>query len=407
MTTVELKYQCLYWANQHFKYVQLLDSNNYQHDDYSAYDHLIAASNKKCSIHSFEDLKSEVNQNKWLFGFFSYELKNQIEDLFSNHPDNVGFDEIGFFEPEVLMAIKNGSLHFLKGDSKVLSKEIKACKPVFEGLQSIKMESRFLKANYLDTIESIKEDIREGTYYEINLCNEFYIEERKIDPFSVFYHRNHLNPNPFAAFLKWDNLYCLCCSPERFIARRGNTLIAQPIKGTIKRSINANENESLKNQLKNSLKDRAENVMIVDLLRNDLSKSCIPGTVEVPELFGVYSFPNLHHLISTVLGELKDEVHFIDAIKNAFPMGSMTGAPKIKVMECIEKYEKVKRGLYSGSIGYIQPDGNFDFNVVIRSFMYNSESYYLNYQSGGAITIDSDPESEWQEVRLKAKNILK
>ena len=155
----------------------------------------------------------------------------------------------------------------------------------------------------------------------------------------------------------------------------------------------------------NSAKDRSENVMVVDLVRNDLSKVCKEGTVRVDELYGIYSFPQVHQMISTVSGELKEEVCFTDILKATFPMGSMTGAPKNKVMHLIEKYEQTKRGIFSGAVGYISPNGDFDFNVVIRSIMYNADTSYLSFQTGSAITFYSDPEKEWEECLLKAEAI--
>ena len=199
----------------------------------------------------------------------------------------------------------------------------------------------------------------------------------------------------------------LCGSPERFLRKKGRQLISQPIKGTIRRGVTQQEDEVLRQQLHQSLKDRAENVMIVDLVRNDLARSCQAGTVRVPELFGTYPFRQVWQMISTVTGQQHEQVDWLAAIKNAFPMGSMTGAPKVMSMQLIEKYEKSRRGLYSGAVGYITPNRDFDFNVVIRSILYNQIRQYLSFQVGGAIVYDSDPEQEYQECLLKAKGMLK
>jgi para-aminobenzoate synthetase component 1 len=165
--------------------------------------------------------------------------------------------------------------------------------------------------------------------------------------------------------------------------------------------------EQNKEELFHSSKDRSENVMVVDLMRNDLSKICKEGTVNVDELYGIYSFPQVHQMISTISGELKKNISFSEIIQATFPMGSMTGAPKKKVMELIEQYEKTKRGIFSGAVGYISPAGDFDFNVVIRSIMYNSMSGYLSFQTGSAVTFYSDPEKEWDECILKAEAMKK
>ena len=237
----------------------------------------------------------------------------------------------------------------------------------------------------------------------MNFCQEFYAENCGILPSEVFLRLNELSLAPYACFYKWNERYLLCASPERFMKKIGKTIISQPIKGTIKRGKTHKEDQKLKEQLLNSEKDRAENVMIVDSVRNDFARSCKAGTVKVEELFGIYSFQQVHQMISTIKGTLKPDCHFIDAIKNTFPMGSMTGAPKVITMETIEQYEHTKRGLYSGAVGYITPDGDFDFNVVIRSILYNNLTNYLSFQVGGAIVYDSDPESEYEECLLKAK----
>jgi para-aminobenzoate synthetase component 1 len=228
-----------------------------------------------------------------------------------------------------------------------------------------------------------------------------------LNPVETYLRLSEISSAPFGAYYKLNDKYLLCSSPERFMKKAGNKLISQPIKGTIKRGGTDEEDIELKHSLLNDVKERAENVMIVDLVRNDLAKSCRPGSVKVEELFGIYTYPTVHQMISTVTGELDEQTHFIDALRNAFPMGSMTGAPKIEVMKLIEYYETTKRGLFSGSVGYITPDGDFDFNVVIRSLFYNEANKYLSYSTGGAITYDSIPEKEYEECMLKAKGIMK
>ncbi|MBK5269686.1 MAG: anthranilate synthase component I family protein, partial [Bacteroidia bacterium] len=271
-----------------------------------------------------------------------------------------------------------------------------------------KMQNRISKEKYISVVRQLKQHILRGDCYEINYCQEFFAEHSVIDPVAVYKKLSAVSPNPFSALYKMNDQWLICASPERFLKKRGNEILSQPIKGTSKRNVtDADDDKGNKDELLHSAKDRSENVMIVDLVRNDLAKVCEEGTVKVDELFGIYSFPQLHQMISTVSGELKENVAFSDIIRATFPMGSMTGAPKKRVMEMIEKYETTKRGIFSGAVGYISPDGDFDFNVVIRSIMYNAASGYLSYQAGSAITFNSDPEKEWEECILKAEAMKK
>jgi para-aminobenzoate synthetase component I len=219
-------------------------------------------------------------------------------------------------------------------------------------------------------------------------------------------HLNAISPTPFSGFFKLKDRYILSATPERFLCKRGNKLISQPIKGTAKRSADLAEDLRIKAALKVNIKEQSENVMIVDLVRNDLTKSAVKGSVKVDELFGIYSFPQVHQMISTISCELDPTVDLIEAIRNTFPMGSMTGAPKIKAMELIDQYERSKRGVYSGSFGCISPTGDFDFNVIIRSILYNAEEQYLSFQVGGAITYAANAEEEYEECLLKASAIM-
>jgi len=278
------------------------------------------------------------------------------------------------------------------------------------------IRSRFSAQEYMDTVERIQQHILKGDCYEMNFCQEFYAEKAVIHPLNAYASLSRFSPNPFSAYYKLGDKYLLCMSPERYLKRSGNTLISQPIKGTSRRDTGNKELDELsKNNLRTSEKERAENIMVVDLVRNDLSRVCKKGTVKVDELCGIYSFPQVHQMISTISGELENDTSFCDIIKAAFPMGSMTGAPKKRVMELIEQYERSKRGLFSGSIGYIHPEGDFDFNVVIRSIAYNAAAAYLSFhtgsaitfRSGSAITFRSDPAGEYNECLLKAEAIKK
>lgn len=361
-----------------------------------------------------DSLKSIYSNKDWLFGYIGYDIKNDLEDLQSENPDGLGFNDIFFFQPRIVMLDNDDNLivkYFpnLDSEDSIMELIVKLDNandiPEFSSNVEI-FKRKFSKSEYLKTVEQVKEHIQRGDIYEMNLCQEFFAENIEINPAATFIALNRYSPTPFASFLKANNKYVISASPERFLRKIGNKIISQPIKGTISRSICPEEDEQIKIQLQNDPKERAENIMIVDLVRNDLSKIAEVGSVNVDELCGVYPFRQLFQMISTISCNIKPEHDFIDVIKATFPMGSMTGAPKIRAMQLIEHFEKTKRGLYSGSIGYISPDHDFDLNVVIRSLLYNKESKYLSFSVGGAITIHSDPEMEYQECMLKAKAIL-
>lgn len=352
--------------------------------------------------------------NGWSFGFVSYDYKNKIEpQLSSNNIDNVLFAEKHFFSPELLFVITENEVEIHYEPTIYTAEQVVE---LFNGIlaleieiatnQNIKINSRLTKTEYLDKVEALKEHIQLGDIYEVNFCQEFYADQVDINPINLYHKLNQKSPTPFSCFVKHNDNYLLCASPERFIMRSGDKIISQPIKGTIKRGVTEAEDEALKEELKNDPKERSENVMIVDLVRNDLTKIAKKGSVNVDELCGIYTFPQVHQMISTVSAKI-DKGEELGVILNAtFPMGSMTGAPKIRAMELIEEYEVTKRGLYSGTVGYINDNNDFDFNVVIRSITYNQKNKYLSYMVGGAITALSDPEKEYEECLLKAKAML-
>jgi len=262
-------------------------------------------------------------------------------------------------------------------------------------------KSRLTKKEYLEKIDSVKKHIQLGDIYEMNFCHEYFAEDCKIEPLTIFQKLNKISKAPFTAFYKYKQFNLLCASPERFLQRKGNQLISQPIKGTRPRSSELLLDQALIHDLQSHQKDRSEHIMIVDLVRNDLGRIALAGSVQVEELMGLYSFPQVHQLISTIKGSVSEETNFLDILSNTYPMGSMTGAPKISAMQLIDKYEESTRGWYSGSVGYISPSGDFDFNVIIRSLIYNDSTEYLSYQVGGAIVADSDPEEEFAECGVK------
>ena len=406
-----LKQQMLGWVNQ-FNICSFLDNHQY-HSTYQTVECLAAAG----AVQLFRAEKNILNQlntfsqqhKDWLFGHISYDCKNDIEPLHSSHPDHIGFPDIFFFQPETVLQLTETKLTIssLTKDPEIIFEEISNSPWTMDhGPWTVSIEPRITKEEYINTIRQLLKHIQRGDCYELNFCQEFFATGVVIDPLSVYAQLTAISPNPFSCFYKLDNRYLLCASPERYLQKKGNKITSQPIKGTFKRNTESAEaDEELRLQLQQSEKDRSENVMVVDLVRNDLSRVCKEGTVKVDELFGVYSFPQVHQMISTISGELKEGIEFADILKATFPMGSMTGAPKRRVMELIEQYEKTKRGIYSGAVGYINPEKDFDFNVVIRSILYNATDQYLAYLVGGGITFYSDPEKEYEECLLKAKAI--
>lgn len=345
----------------------------------------------------------------WLFGHLGYELKNEMEQLSSSHQDNIGFPDLFFFEPEVIVRLTEKKLIIEAEDPAEvftqLSQTLKLT-DVPKPASNKQIQNRFSKSEYVAVIERLQKHILRGDCYEINFCQEFFAEQMNIEPLDVYKKLSAVSPNPFSALYRVNDQWLICASPERFLKKQGNKLLSQPIKGTSKRIIgNTTKDEQSRDALLHSAKDRSENVMVVDLVRNDMAKVCEEGTVKADELYGVYSFPQVHQMISTVSGDLKKDISFAEIIRATFPMGSMTGAPKMKVMELIEQYERTKRGIFSGAVGYISPDDNFDFNVVIRSIMYNAATNYLSFQAGSGITFYSNPEKEWEECLLKAEAI--
>lgn len=366
------------------------------------------------SSNTFETLKDFWTQKKdWLFGHLSYDLKNEVEELTSANNDELGFSVMHFFQPKYVFILKNSSVevHYLSAhcsedEIKNIAKEIMmdADSDMSNPAPVLITHPRISKDEYLHAVSSIQKHIAYGDIYEMNYCMEFFSERTEIEPADLFLKLNRISQAPFSAYYRLDEKYLLCASPERFLKKSGSKILSQPIKGTARRGKTPAEDKQIKDQLLNNNKDRSENVMIVDLVRNDLSKTCEAVTVD--ELFGVYSFKQWHQMISSVSGTIREGVHFIDVIKNAFPMGSMTGAPKVKAMELIDRYEKTKRGMFSGAVGYLSPDGDFDLNVVIRSILYNKNVGYLSFMVGSAITANSIPEHEYEECLLKAKGIF-
>jgi len=403
----------LNWSKQ-FSIFCLLDNHQYQIEPHTIECMLAAGSKRSITgsdMNSLDRLQQFINKKKsWLFGHLNYDLKNEIGLLTSSHTDHLGFPELFFFEPEYLVRLGNDTIVIDADNPYQVYHDILESTPAeADFTKSITdTNSRLSKDDYIETVRKLQQHILRGDCYEINFCQEFFSSDALVDPLVMYEKLSIVSPNPFSALYKLNDKYLICASPERFIKKDGAHILSQPIKGTAKRSSGQREEDELsRKNLYHSQKDRSENVMVVDLVRNDLSKVCKEGTVHVDELYGVYSFPQVYQMISTISGDLNDDISFTDIIRATFPMGSMTGAPKRNVLQLIEKYERSKRGIFSGALGYITPEQDFDFNVVIRSIMYNESNRYLSYQVGSGITFYSEPESEWEECRLKAAAIDK
>lgn len=414
MTTIELQDIYNEHGADHFKSICYAYSRNFDHSCildscqlntgvyHGKYEFLAAFGAKKV-IASYEEDVFSSHAGQWMFGVISYDLKNKFEALNSKNALYIEQEELAFFIPQTLISIsKAGHVELQFGElSENFGKKLSADGGFISGL---KKTNQILKESYVSKIKEIKDLIREGEVYELNYCVQHQYEFDYFDPVEFQLKLLKRSPVPMASFLKWNDRYLCGASMERFLKRDGNQLISQPIKGTIKKGKNHAEDRELCLALYHSEKDRAENVMIVDLVRNDLARVSETGSVKVDELFGIYSYLQVHQMISTV-SSLSPSKSFEEVLRATFPMGSMTGAPKISAMQHIDELEEFRRGWYSGSVGYITPDGDFDLNVVIRSLISDMSHGRLVYSAGGAITIDSVPEGEWHECLLKTKAI--
>jgi len=405
------------WSSQ-FHEIAWLDSNNYPQttSNFEAVLAVEAFTALKTDHHeAFDQLKEYQEITKdWIFGYLSYDLKNDLENLSSKNFDGLKFPDLYFFQPQKLILVGKEEVEFrylkmvddeITSDyEEILQLELTLKNNSSEDKKEVNpIQSRISKEEYLKKVSEMLEHIHRGDIYEANFCQEYYAENRAIEPVKVFQKLNEISSPPFASFVKLEDFYVLSASPERYIKKEGNKVISQPIKGTARRAETEEEDNKIVEMLAKDPKELSENVMIVDLVRNDISKVAKKGSVHVDELCKVYSFKQVHQLISTISAELEIGCTPIEVLKATFPMGSMTGAPKISAMKIIEELEESKRGLYSGAVGYFTPEGDFDFNVVIRSILYNARLEYVSFSVGGAITSRSIPEQEYEECQLKAK----
>lgn len=407
----QFKKNLLQWSNS-AREVVFLDSNSYP-QKYSSFDCVLAVdaftSIKTDYINAFEDLHQYQGQTKdWLFGYLSYDLKNDTEDLHSANFDGLEFPDLFFFQPKKLFLLKGNQLemHYLRFCDDEMESDFEEIiqSAIYTNLTSeVNIQQRISKEEYVVKVEKMLKHIQRGDIYEANFCMEFFAANSVINPLDVFQKLNSLSETPFSVYFKNDSQFLLSASPERYLKKTATKIISQPIKGTSRRHAEIELDENSKKELETNEKERSENIMIVDLVRNDLSRTACKGSVEVEELCGMYSFKQVHQMISTIVSQVENTISPVEILRTTFPMGSMTGAPKISAMNIIENLEETKRGLYSGAVGYFTPNGDFDFNVVIRSILYNAQNQYVSFSVGSAITSLSDPQKEYEECLLKAK----
>ncbi len=359
------------------------------------------------SIQQFID----ENKKEYIFLALSYDLKNDIENLTSENTNKMRFPKAILWVPNIVVRIENNQREYLKGDESPDNEVVIDAffsKQEFHNYQlDVDFRPRTCIDDYLKNVNHLKEEIQQGNIYEVNYCQEYFAENVELnDSIAAYWKLNSITQAPYSSFFSFDEFTLLSGSPESYIRKKGSKILSSPIKGTRKRGETKEEDEFLKNELLHDDKERSENVMIVDLVRNDLSRIATKGSVKVDEFLGIHSFETVHQMISTISCEVEDSLSFSEILQATFPMGSMTGAPKISAMNLIEKHEDFQRGIYSGSIGYISPNGDFDLSVIIRTLVYNQKQRYLSCAVGGAITIQSSAESEYEECQVKVKGIL-
>ncbi|WP_317192184.1 anthranilate synthase component I family protein [Hymenobacter ruricola] len=404
----DFRQRALQWAAQ-FPHCTYFESNDAQYPQ-GPFQRLLAVAPTGApavdSLAALDQLRNENSMPEFRCGFITYDVKNDIEALSSQNADGMGWPELHLFRPQTWLCWQAETVEIHGEATGVLTQILAQVMPSAAAPLVPVLRPRLPKADYMRAVDAVRTDILNGEVYELNLCQEFYAENVSLNPVDVFWRLMEASPAPFAGFVRWHDKFLLCASPERFLARRGPRLFSQPIKGTIRRGATPAEDEQQRQALLHDEKERAENLMIVDLVRNDLARVAQTGSVCVPELFGLYPFRHLWQMISTVEATVRPAADLAEILRATFPMGSMTGAPKIRAMQLIEHYETARRGLYSGSIGCVWPTGDFDFNVVIRSLQYRQDTGYLSFQVGSAITFDSEPEREYEECLLKAKALL-
>lgn len=391
-------------------------------------DGICTINEKEFNGEPFEELNKLINRYKienrtelpyvaGAMGYFSYDLGRTIEELPIIAKEEVKIPDCYFYFYDNAVIVDNlkkktyiTALGILKSGedsiSEIKHRILRGNKVQYNEIDKSNTEftSNFGKDEYIETVEKFRQFIRSGDIYIANLTQRFCCETEK-DPYDVYRNLRHINPAPFAAFMNVEDFSIVCSSPERFLEIRNNIVQTRPIKGTRPRGKNREEDLINRQELIDSEKDKSELLMIVDLERNDLSKVCKPYSVKVTELFKLEEYSTVFHLVSTVIGELKDEYTAVDCVKACFPGGSITGAPKVRSMEVIEQLEPTRRNIYTGCIGYLGFDGNADLNIVIRTILMKDGNAYLGV--GGGITWESIKEDEYVETLDKARALMR
>jgi para-aminobenzoate synthetase component 1 len=382
--------------------------------------YVTSATHFDCAVGAVQSLEISRPEGAWqaleqfqqqsgrrIAGYLGYDLKNDLEALTSAHPDSLAMPVAAFFLPEIWIRVRGATVSFDSTGGNMLNDALDTLRNptpfVPRRAPRIALVPSTTREQYIEAVQALRRHLHRGDIYEVNYCIQFHGEAIGLSPLHRFIKLQGLTEAPFSVFARVGEHYIMCASPERFLKRDGRTLTSQPIKGTTRRSDDPVQDEIFKATLAGDPKERSENVMITDLVRNDLSRIAAPDSVRVKELFGVYSFKTVHHMISTIEATLGESYTSWHAIKACFPMGSMTGAPKISAMELIERYEHFRRGAYSGAFGWMDPNGDFDFNVMIRTLLFNADSQRIAFAVGSAITVHATPEREYEECMLKSK----
>ena len=366
-------------------------------------------------------LEDSKRRKSWSLGWIAYDLHQSLELADANvlpppvdgHPSAA--PALVWWEPEVVMEWKPNSQQpeVVQGGDLAWAQDVLSLvqpwdHPSSNHSEEVEpLEPSWSRDKYLAKFQRVQEALRRGDLYEMNLCMPWTGRAKGLSSWSLFQKLAQRTRAPHSAYIQVGQHRVLCASPERFLEKRGSVVRSQPIKGTIRRGASDDEDDALRNTLQSSIKEKAENVMIVDLVRNDLSRVAVPNSVEVEELFGVHTFETVHQMISTVRCQIREGCSALDIFKATFPMGSMTGAPKLSAMSHIAELEGQERGIYSGTLGYQSPCGDWDFNVVIRSLIHCAASGRLDATVGGAITVLSDANGEYDECLLKAEALRK
>lgn len=348
----------------------------------------------------------------WTFGHLAYDLLERLEPLCSRHPAHTGFATAAWFVPRWVLEWTPGrlQLHVHPEDEQegraLVERLFAPAAHATASAQPLLWRETVDEAHYLARCAELMRHIHRGDIYEVNYCTERVADAPGLDPFRAFERLLHRSQAAFAGFLRSGDHFALCASPERFLAFRDKRVMGQPMKGTRPRSADPTEDLRLAMELANDPKERSENIMALDVMRNDLSRIAASGSVQVEELCAVHAHARVHQMVSTVSARLREGHTAYDAVLAAFPMASMTGAPKYRAMQLIDAAEEQRRGLFSGSLGFFAPDGTADLNVVIRTVLYDAASGRASLTTGSALTATCDPRQEWAECQLKARSVI-